>query len=118
MNWKIGPARCRSDEYEADVLKTDMGGERPILFRIRVKGEANWAAYTCDLNGRVSDSIPLGVDLLPPRLSLEEAARECAGVATSYVDLNCGWPTPATMRLIMLAALRHYETIRESVRDE
>ena len=47
-----------------------------------------------------------GFDLLPPRLSLEEAARECHDVYCRAKQDN-QWSTEA-----MLAALQHYEKMK------
>jgi hypothetical protein len=110
MNWKPGPARCRSDEYEAEIFHVD--GDA-IFGRIRSKGCLTWNAVKWFGDGVcLSHSSGMGgFDLLPPTITLEEAARECQ----QHWDSMSAAGFHATA---MLAALRHYESIRESVSDE
>lgn len=81
MNWQTGPARCRSDEYEAEIV----GKHGDYLVGVTWnKGRPNeWYTHRWDPNGTSLYSSSL--DLIPPRLTLEEAARECAKAAGMQV---------------------------------
>lgn len=116
MNWKPGPARTRDDKYVAEILATDMGGALPLLVRWRFRDGSEWRVERLQSNGLHSDSPDtwFGTDLLPPTISLEEAAREC-----EKVRMDCYLSVPgSTHDGNMLAALRHFLSIQESVRDE
>ena len=104
MNWETGKARCRSDEYEAEILATDMGGETPLLVRYKRKHWKEWASDHFRADGRFSRENGCGFDLLPPRLSLEEAAEECN-------EIYCRNPEKDEVDA-MLAALQHYEKMK------
>jgi hypothetical protein len=88
MNWQIGKARCRSDEYEAEILATDMGDGEPILYRVRERPSGRWLVQKCGLSGRTDDQVYRGFDLLPPRLTLEEAARDARRAESLALDLR------------------------------
>ncbi len=112
MNWQIGPARCRSDEYEAEILATDMGGEKPLLVRFQEKGAQRWFVQHYWLDGRACEHEDSEIDLIPPRLTLEEAARECERVRASEMATGPygGWINA------MQAALQHYEKMKKEGR--
>lgn len=77
MNWTPGPARCRSPEYEAEIAFTDIPGELPILGRVRKKGGA-WCAARWRNDGRGYLRENNDDDLMPPTITREALARECA----------------------------------------
>ncbi len=104
MNWPIGPARCRSDEREAEIGIVDESG---VYGRIRQKGASFWNACRWDLNGSCLTYRYDFYDLLPPRLTLEEAARECEGIRVVAFDSAHLRDDDA-----MLAALQHYEKMK------
>ncbi len=113
MNWQIGKARCRSDEYEAEILATDMGGDYPLLVRYRKRGSDVWGFESFTDQGAFHIECETDYDIIPPRLTLEEAARECDG---EY------WKAHGSGEVIgqdcMLAALQHYEKMKAEGRVE
>ena len=109
MNWQIGKARCRSDEYEAEILATDMGVDYPILGRIRTRDDSRWMAAEWNKDGRCLTPAGGHYDLIPPRLSLEEAAAECV---RAYYDSGRSVPSVAAM----LSALQHFVKLQEEGR--
>lgn len=102
--WKIGPARTRSAEYEAEILATDMGGLTPILARYKHKSWATWASDHFRKDGRFSLSQEHEFDLLPPLMTPEEVARECASAYNNS-------PHAKTHVEAMRAALDHYDQL-------
>jgi len=79
--WPIGPARTRSDFYEAEVLKTDMGGDWPLLVRYRGKDSCEWSVAQLTALGKMDKyGAEHGRDLLPPKLTRDEAIAECVDV--------------------------------------
>ncbi len=106
MTWTPGPARCRSDEYEAEILATDMGWGKPILARYRAKDGKVWQWASLYPNGQVCKDHKNDRDIIPPRLSLEEAARECA----TKVGIHESWnPT-------VLCMIQHFIRLQEEGR--
>lgn len=104
MTWKTGPARCRSDEYEAEILATDMGGIKPILSRYRRRNSDVWIATHHWPDGRGIADESNGFDLLPPLMTPEEVARECASAYNNS-------PHAKTHVEAMRAALDHYDQL-------
>ena len=83
VKWTPGPARCRSDEYEAEILSTDMGGDRPILMRVRdSKGFRDWRLVSLNADGRFcGPDTDSGYDLMPPTITREALAKELCDMA-------------------------------------
>lgn len=75
MNWTPGPARCRSDEYEAEIAYTDMPGLRPFRGRVRQKG-FSWMPADWTSDGRIYTDVECGRDLMPTTITREEMAAE------------------------------------------
>ena len=75
MNWTPGPARCRSDEYEAEIAYTDMPGLRPFSGRVRQKG-FSWMPADWTSDGRIYTDTECGRDLMPPTIAREALAEE------------------------------------------
>ena len=105
MNWQIGKARCRSDEYEAEIGIVDETG---IYGRYRFKSGA-WRAGYWNSDGLGAYEQSDDSDLIPPRLTLEEAARECV---RAYYDSGVSIPSVSAM----LAALQHFKKLQEEGR--
>ncbi len=80
MNWTPGPARCRSDKYEAEILATDMGGNHPYLGRFRPRGDTEWEPVLWSAEGLSADGIDDKIDLMPPTITREALAEECTRV--------------------------------------
>lgn len=76
MNWTPGPARCRSPEYEAEILATDMGGDFPILGRYRRKGDERWKEAAWMADGQSRYAANRDVDLMPQTITREALAEE------------------------------------------
>lgn len=74
MNWQIGKARCRSDEYEAEIVGRH--GDHLIGVAWNKAAPNEWYTHRWEPDGTSLSSSSL--DLLPPHLSLEEAARDAA----------------------------------------
>lgn len=72
MNWQIGKARCRSDEYEAEIVGRH--GDHLIGVAWNKAAPNEWYTHRWEPDGTSLSSSSL--DLLPPRLSLEEASGE------------------------------------------
>ena len=105
--WPIGPARCRNDEYEAEILATDMGGFLPILIRIRKKGFGEWDTARIYASGREyvnKDSI---ADLLPPKLTRDEAIAECVN---KYYEPHLS--QDGHENAAMVRAITHWEKLK------
>lgn len=108
MRWEIGQARCRSDEYEAEIGIVDETGIYGRVKHRRAYGR-DWQAAKWHLNGGASAGIPIDAGLLPPRLTLEEAARECASAYNRANPYACHFEA-------MLAALQHFIKLQEEGR--
>ena len=118
MDWKPGPARTREPaEWTARIVEVQPDGR--ILALVKYKNWGKDEAHLYNPDGTYHLGLKqCGADLLPPTITLEEAARECEKVrADKARDVILG-NAHANPMDAMLAALRHYETIRESVRDE
>ena len=110
MNWPIGPARCRSDEYEAEIGIVDEAG---IYGRVRRKTQC-WNACKWAADGMCLTYAHALYDLLPPRLTLEEAAMECFRVFWGAYGASDSIPEGEVR--CMRDALEHYEKMKEEGR--
>ncbi len=110
MNWKPGPARCRNDQIEAEILATNMDASGSIAIRWKHKTGIGWNLAMMNSAGRYSSQVENAMDLLPPKLSRDEVVAQCAA---AYM---------ASYRSIaedIRAALDHYDKLRrEGLCDE
>ena len=69
--FKPGPARCRSDEYEARIYATDAGGKYPIHGAWKIKSQPYWVQETWTIDGlSYPDEGEQYRDLLPQCLEM------------------------------------------------
>lgn len=98
MNWTPGPARCRSDEYEAEIAFTDMPGDYPLHGRARRRGH-DWYTTGWRSDGRRGEDDLWRDDLMPPTITREALADECVN--------KFGWPQPLSVNQQAMAIVAH-----------
>ncbi len=92
--WPIGPAKTR-DGREARIYATDGEGDFPIHGATLNSG--GWCADCWMIDGHVlGRSVTSPGDLLPPKLTRDEAIAECVGHADCCAGMISA-PTPAGM---------------------
>ena len=113
MNWKPGPARCRNDQIEAEILATDMNVSGSIAIRWKHKTGIGWNLAMMNSNGRYSRKSENAMDLLPPKLSRDEVASKCV---TAFLQ---GYDDGGTTGSGVRAVIECYDQLRrEGLCDE
>lgn len=110
-HWQLGPARCKSEDCIAEILATDMGGDKPLLIRYRYKNwcsDKAWSEHRLYENGshHVDPMYSAGFNLVPPeppKLTRYQVIKECYEVAVSANGM--AWHS-------IEAALDHYDKLR------
>lgn len=112
MNWKPGPARCRSDEYSAHIVGFFDGFIVGVLSHKQLTTTTQ-QPFWWDEEGNAIGAIPTErAGLLPPKLSRDEVACQCK-------DIYYGTGPTVTGIAPMRAALDHYDQLRrEGLCDE
>lgn len=97
--WPIGPARTR-DGREARIYATDGGGDFPIHGASLNDGQ--WSAECWMRDGRLlGRSVKSEGDLLPPKLTRDEAAEQIAAGMYDDAYNNYKSITPRAVRRVM-----------------
>jgi hypothetical protein len=100
--WPIGPARTR-DGREARIYATDGEGDFPIHGATLNSG--GWCADCWMIDGRVlGRSVTSPGDLLPPKLTRDQAIAECCNAA-KRIDGAFFWEKTE-------AAITHWEKLK------
>ena len=115
IDWQIGPAKLRSDKYEARILMLDGSGNYPIIGVWRACGDECWIAGAWTLKGERYAGSENSIDLLPPeppKLSRDDAIRAAwiAAGQTSPFSFASG---PNELLLSWCVAfIDHYDKLR------
>jgi hypothetical protein len=101
--WPIGPARTR-DGREARIYATDGMGNVPIHGAI-LYSNGGWGSFAWGADGRRHTNTEDGYDLIPPKLTRDEAIAECL---RAYYDGPKMVPSVTAMN----DAITHWEKLK------
>lgn len=107
--WPIGPARTR-DGREARIYATDGGGSFPIHGAVAERD--GWTGCVWRSTGHYGTAHAHPADLLPPKLTRDEAIAECKGAHNSRHDF------PLVTTAQAAAIIAHWEKLKAEGRVE